>query len=124
MRSSRSLVGLVVTFACLGCTGTGPTFAPMTDASPPIPTPRTTAPQVASSEPASPSPVPGSGRSCITADVAVGGVWWAGATGSVEGGVVVYSIAQDSCTIRGPIMLRVVANGLALPVQTTYLEAE
>jgi hypothetical protein len=74
--------------------------------------------------PAGPSLLPGSVRACTSGEVAAGGVWWAGATGSVQGGFVLYSIAEDSCTIRGPIALRVVANGQALPVQTTYVQPE
>jgi hypothetical protein len=118
MNIARTCIAIVFAFAWVGCVQAEVTNSPLTAASVPVATAAATLPRVASTEPAPPSL--GSVRACGSGDVAAGGVWWAGATASVRGGVVLYSIGRDACTIRSPIALRVVADGQELPVDIDY----
>jgi hypothetical protein len=112
----RLITVLVVASTLAACSpgASNPASTAATDVATSATPPRTELP----GEPVSPSSE--SVRACGTGEVAAGGVWWAGATASVQGGVVLYSIAEHPCTIAGPIALRLVADGQELSLETTY----
>jgi hypothetical protein len=54
---------------------------------------------------------------CRPGEVAAGGASWVGATGSVQGGVHIYSVGDRACTVRGPGSLALVdSEGFPLDV--------
>jgi hypothetical protein len=46
-------------------------------------------------------------RACGPNEAQAGGVWWAGATGAVQGGLHIYAAGAQPCTVRGPVAFRI-----------------
>lgn len=82
----------------------------------------TPSPADGSATPTPPSPTD-SVRACGPSEVQAGGVWWAGATGTVQGGVQIYASGAQPCTVRGPVALRIVdRQGGALSVDVRMID--
>jgi hypothetical protein len=108
LRSLRSAVAVAAVVVACGQVVPSPARLPTGSNQPPTAT-LSPGPTIAT-----PSPI--SSSACTRGDVHAGGAWWAGATGSVQGGVHLYSTSTVPCTIYGPVGVRIIDDeGSGLP---------
>lgn len=104
MRILALFVGIVLAAGCTSSPSTQPSTSTSGPASP-----------VPSSEVVTPTAVV---RPRATGDVGAGAVWWTGATAEMAGGVTLYDLAPEACSVAGSVGIELRdASGKALTLQ-------